>query len=77
MVKNYQSYLSGTACIQGTGGIVIPKTLLKRVGTVTLFVISRLVILHDSHTWHINAHVMVDENHKLLHPDLCYRGQGS
>ena len=36
MVRNYQSYLSGTGCIRSTGGIVIPRTLLRGMGTVTL-----------------------------------------
>lgn len=36
MVKNYQSYLSGTGCIRSTNGIVIPRILLRRMGTVTL-----------------------------------------
>jgi len=75
MVKNYQSYLSGTGCIRSTGGIVIPRTLLRRMGTVTLCHIKACYSTWQS--CHINAHVIVDGNHKLLHPDRCYRGQES
>jgi hypothetical protein len=33
-VRNHKSYLSGTGCIRSTGGIVIPRTLLRRTGTL-------------------------------------------